>query len=510
MSDQIPAGLKSEDWAQTPSEVREFITRLLQGVTNHTIEGKQSNSEAELNDESGSHLAGQQHAKVLVVDDNATNRLILSETLTNWGMKPTAVDGGLAALEEMKQAVAGEPFPLVITDAMMPEMDGFTLAEQIQQTPELASVTIMMLSSTDQHQNAARCRELGIDIYLTKPIKPKELLNAIHTCLDGQSLDVTRTSDAIPQPILETVAHLHILLAEDHPINQRLAVGILEKRGHTLVVADNGRLALDAVAQGNFDLVLMDVQMPEMDGFEATKAIRDREALATNGARLHVPIIALTANAMQGDRERCLTAGMDDYLSKPFTQGKLQAILAHWCPQRAEEHLSHDPAQDAAQDAATQAVLSHTQHNRENMRVSRRESAGPDRIAQLDPQPLAELKALGNPGILGKVIQRYTDHSPQLLRTLREAITADDAKAVQNAAHSLKSSSANVGATELAALSAQLEMMGREQNLDDAPRLLAETEAEYAAVQVALANELESSTPDTASHRSTRAEQLAA
>ncbi len=252
---------------------------------------------------------------VLVVDDNATNRRILEETLSGWAMRPTCVEGGeqaLAALERAHQA--GEPFALVLLDAQMPVMDGFTLAERIQQRPELAAVaTVMMLSSAGQPGSMARRRELGIATHLTKPVKQTELWKAILAALgqdDGErgAKGAGRKAPASPR------STLHILLAEDNPFNQKLALGLLGKEGHSVVVANNGAEAVAALERGGYDLVLMDVQMPEMDGFEATRLIRAREAALGQ----HTPILAMTAYAMKGDRERCLAAGMDGYVSKPI------------------------------------------------------------------------------------------------------------------------------------------------------------------------------------------------
>ncbi|MBI3784599.1 MAG: response regulator [Deltaproteobacteria bacterium] len=254
---------------------------------------------------------------VLVVDDNATNRRILNEMLTRWQMRPTTADGGQAALGCLMHAAAADtPFPLVLLDAHMPEMGGFELAARIKQTPELAGATIMMLSSADLTGEAARCRELGVKAFLTKPIRQSELLDAILQALDIGS----PAARAVRQAESPTSGRrLHVLLAEDNVVNQRLAVRLLEKRGHTVVVAANGREALAAYEKEAFDLVLMDVQMPEMDGFEATAAIRERER--ADGS--HVPIVALTAHAMRDDEQRCLRAGMDAYISKPIQPATL-------------------------------------------------------------------------------------------------------------------------------------------------------------------------------------------
>ena len=261
--------------------------------------------------------------RVLAVDDNATNRRILEEMLWGWRMKPTLAEGANAALSLLEQALdAGMPFSLVLTDVNMPEMDGFDLVEEIRRHPRLSDATIVMLTSAGQRGDAARCRQLGVAAYLTKPIGESELLDAILRVLaskpqtKGPAL-VTRHS------LREEKKSLRILLAEDNEVNQKLAVRLLEKRGHRVAVANNGREALEWFDKETFDVALLDVQMPEMDGFEATAAIRKRE-LTT---RQHLPIIAMTAYAMQGDRERCLASGMDGYIAKPIQPRRLFEAL---------------------------------------------------------------------------------------------------------------------------------------------------------------------------------------
>jgi signal transduction histidine kinase/CheY-like chemotaxis protein len=259
----------------------------------------------------------------LIVDDNFTNRRVLHRMLSRWGMKPTAVDGGRAALQAIEVAKnAGYPFPLILLDGQMPDMDGFTLAEHIRKDSELMNATIMMLTSAGHLGDAARCRELGISAYLVKPIRQGELLDAVCQLLD-------KTARKEPAPLVtrhtlqEQKHRVHILLAEDNAVNQTLAVRILEKRGYSVTVAPDGRAAVDAFQTGQFELVLMDIQMPGMDGFEATAAIREREKL-TGG---HIPIVAMTAHALVGDREKCTASGMDDYVSKPIRTSELFATI---------------------------------------------------------------------------------------------------------------------------------------------------------------------------------------
>jgi len=252
--------------------------------------------------------------RVLVVDDNATNRRILREMLANWGMAPEAVDGAVPAMEALRSAAAeGRPFRLVLTDANMPEMDGFGLAAQVKGDPGFGHAVIMMLSSSGFRGDSARCRQLGLSAYLTKPVKQSQLLDAVMMAL-GTPPDKAAEAPLITRhTLIPSHSRYAILLAEDNLINQKLAVRILENRGHKVTVAGNGREALEALAKGRFDVVLMDVQMPEMDGFQATAAIRAGEK-----GRAHLPIVAMTAHAMAGDREKCLLAGMDDYVAKPL------------------------------------------------------------------------------------------------------------------------------------------------------------------------------------------------
>jgi len=273
---------------------------------------------------------------VLVVDDNQTNRCLLGEMLRSWGMRPQLATGAGEALRMLQEADrAGAWFALLLVDAQMPEVDGFTLVERVRQQADFRQMTIMMLTSAGQRGDAARCRELGIAAYLVKPIAQSQLLDAILNVLGrkaeaGQSAGVGVGGEEFQEAPRVTrhclrAAHqsLHILLAEDNVVNQVLACRLLEKHGHSVVMASNGRKALEALDKQKFDLVVMDVSMPEMDGFEAVAAIRGREAQTGS----HIPIIAMTAHAMKGDRERCLAAGMDAYISKPLQPNELiQAI----------------------------------------------------------------------------------------------------------------------------------------------------------------------------------------
>jgi CheY-like chemotaxis protein len=259
--------------------------------------------------------------RVLIVDDNATNRAILTGFTERWGMDPAAVGSGGLALDELHHcALAGRPYQLVILDMAMPEMDGFALAARIRQDPLLKPASIMMLTSADLNGSTARCRQLAIHSYLVKPVSGEVLRGAIDECF--AKADVLVEPVAADQPAAaRQVLPLRILLAEDNPVNQKLAIRLLERRGHQVGVAQTGREALALIETDPFDVVLMDVQMPDMDGMEATREIRKRESTRA------LPVIAMTAHAMNGDRERCLAAGMDDYLSKPINPLDLFRLL---------------------------------------------------------------------------------------------------------------------------------------------------------------------------------------
>jgi two-component system, sensor histidine kinase and response regulator len=261
----------------------------------------------------------------LIVDDNPTNLKMLKEVLTTWRMRPTAMSTGRSAVAAMESALAcGSPFRLVLLDALMPDLDGFAAAKLIKAKPQLAGASIMMLSSADCNGDATLCRELGVACYVRKPIGQSELLDAVMTALGTAP---TEHLEPPRDPMINTARGPHslrILVADDNVVNQAVASAMLRKRGHNVVVAGDGRQALAMLDTSTVDIVFMDIHMPEMDGFAATAAIREREK--ATGA--HTAIVALTAHAMQGDRERFLAAGMDDYLSKPLRPKELDPILS--------------------------------------------------------------------------------------------------------------------------------------------------------------------------------------
>jgi two-component system sensor histidine kinase/response regulator len=270
---------------------------------------------------------------VLVVDDHAATRAMLCELLAHWRLRPVAVEGGRAALAAWTRAKsAGAPFPLVLLDAQMPELDGFALAEQLRRDPGGTSAIVMMLAATDLPAAMARCRTLEIARYLIKPVTPSELWEALLSATRPLARQGAPAGAITPDSGAARSRRLRLLVAEDNAVNQLVVRRLLEKRGHQVEVVSTGRAALAALAQQSFDLVLMDVQMPELDGFEATRRIRAQE----HASGRHLPIIALTAHAMKGDAERCLAAGMDDYLTKPITSAALEAAIDRLLPEIAD------------------------------------------------------------------------------------------------------------------------------------------------------------------------------
>jgi CheY-like chemotaxis protein len=394
---------------------------------------------------------GLQELPVLIVDDNATNRRILEELLTHWGLQPTVADSGQAALAALQKAVEnGGAFPLVLLDAHMPFMDGFTVAERIKQNPALAGATIMMLTSGGHPGDAARCRELGITSYLTKPIKQSDLLNAIFSALYS-SVTEANTSSLPLQPVApKNPLTLPLLLVEDNIVNQRLALRMLRKRGYAVVVANNGQEALAALAREKFALILMDVQMPVMDGFAVTAVIRQQEQ-STGG---HIPIVALTAHAMNGDRERCLAAGMDAYLSKPFQAQQLCQVIESLVPS-----LPPSTQTEANDESLPEAVF--------------------DQRAVLE-------RVEGDVELLREIVGLFFKETPELLSTIRESIARRDSIALEHAAHSLKGTVSSFGARAAREAALRLEVVGRSGDLTYVEPACAELEKEIASLTQAL------------------------
>ncbi len=368
---------------------------------------------------------------VLIVDDNATNRRILEEVLSNWHMRPVAVISGAVALAALEESLhADQPFAVVLLDGHMPDMDGFSVADRISHDRRYAGIKLVMLTSAGQPEDVARCRKLGISAHLTKPIKQSELFDVIVTAIGQPVVESPRASHRgkKAQPAQRT---LQVLIAEDNQVNQLVATRIFQKLGHQVTVVSNGREALSAAQAGMFDLIAMDVQMPEMNGLDAASAIRSWE----KSAGRHIPIMAMTAHAMKGDRERCLAAGMDGYTSKPIRIAEIERAIAQLIspPKPAKGPISEGSHRDDVIDYA--ALL-----------------AGVD----------------GDRRVLREIVRLFLADCPQRLSEITEAIRRGDAGALGRAAHTLKGSLGNFAAHKAFAACRRLENMGRGGDLDNA------------------------------------------
>jgi len=407
--------------------------------------------------------------RILIVDDNETNCQILEHQTTAWGMRHSTAMGGKQALAMMHTASdQGDPFDLAILDMHMPGMDGLTLARAIKGDPVYADMPLVMLTSVGGFGDAGIARSSGISHYLHKPVRQSDLYNALVSTVNMVSVQVSRQ---IPQESQTSFPGVKVLLAEDNPVNQEVAMSMLDILGCSCELAENGKQVLAMLDNSCFDLVLMDCQMPEMDGFEAATEIRRREAEEQG---VHIPIIAVTANAMEGDREQCIAAGMDDYLSKPFSQLQLAEVLQRWCEEKSSPQAGQAVATEEYTDKGVQQAD---------------ECEAEPVINQAALDNIRQLQRPGKPDLLQKIVTLFMNDSPGLLNMLREAIDQDDAEQVRMHAHRFKSGSANLGALQLAELCKQLEEMGRGNELGDALTLLTRVENEFKAVSVALQQE---------------------
>jgi CheY-like chemotaxis protein len=412
-----------------------------------------------------------------MVDDNETNRRIVHEQVTSWGMKNGMAEGGHEALEVLRRAIQeGAPYDLAILDLQMPGMDGMALASSIKADPSIAPTKLILLTSMGLRGEAEQARRAGFAAYLTKPVRQSKLFDVmVNVMMDA--LPVEEQAEMRPvheAPIVarhglegakarpvELPWHAHVLVAEDNQVNQKVAVRMLEKLGYRADVAANGLEALEALSRIPYAAVLMDVQMPEMDGNEATAEIRRREG---NGR--HTPVIAMTANAMLEDREEALRAGMDDYVPKPVKLEELEAVLERWVFE--EEEPEEDMTVSTAGGPAT------------------KENSEEDLLDLGVLASLRELQAEGEPDILEELIGLFFEEAPPKLAALREAVEEDDARAVERVAHSLKGSSGNMGAMRMAAVYSEIEKVGGSGELTRAPELIERLEVELDRTRRAL------------------------
>ncbi|HEV7745515.1 MAG TPA: PAS domain S-box protein [Pyrinomonadaceae bacterium] len=401
--------------------------------------------------------------RALIVDDNATNRKILSHQLDSWGMIHAASDSGVRALEALREAAAsGVPYDLGILDLMMPGMDGFELARAIKSDPVLAGIHLVLLTSHGQRGDATIARESGVAAYLTKPVRQSQLFNCLANVVNQPTVGneagkvPAQTPDLLTRHNLDEkkpMTNKLILLAEDNIVNQKVAVRQLMKLGYRADAVASGREALEALDRTPYDLVLMDCQMPEMDGYEATNEIRRRE-----GTSRHTPIVAMTANALQGDREKCIAAGMDDYVSKPVSPEELSKVLGRLLSDSVEV-----------------------------------EPKSSDELENLPPVDMARLyQAMGTErSELQEILDIYLEQLPVSLEQLRLAIAREDANEVNLIAHNCSGTSANCGMTALISPFQELERMGRENKLAGAATVREKVCSEFERVKAYLEEQLQ-------------------
>ncbi|WP_417389791.1 PAS domain S-box protein [Gimesia sp.] len=408
---------------------------------------------------------------VLVVDDNETNRVILEEMLTNWSMAPTPVESAQDALDQLSALrESDQNYPLVIVDALMPETDGFMLLEKARQDGLLDSATILMLSSADHQIFNERCQGLDISAYLEKPVSQSDLLDAIMTALKGPHLERSSINK-----IRESTKPLRVLVAEDTPANQKVITAILKKRGHHCVIADNGREAVDYLRSEPFDVVLMDVQMPTMDGLQATAMIREQEY----GSGVHTPIIAMTAYAMRGDRDKCIAAGMDSYISKPIDANKLILVL--------ERLAMRNGKIDSKKDLSDSSELLQQQAEAKPIKSD----SEPENQPTADSRPAinmqAALKRVGDDAkILDDMVSFFFEDAPALLAEINQQTAAGDAEELTRAAHSLKGLCANFNAYPAVEAAKTIEEYGRQGDLQEVQAVIPKLESEYSRLNEAL------------------------
>ncbi|MBL6999332.1 MAG: response regulator, partial [Gammaproteobacteria bacterium] len=408
-------------------------------------------------------LAGK---RVLIVDDNATNREILHNQCQAWGMLDDCVESGVKALDRLQQAKTESPYyDIIILDWHMPQMDGIELAERIQQDPDIPPLHKVMLSSAAFDEEGVKARKAGIQRYLNKPVKQQALFKCLSAEMNTPLDNVAEQQSQVVKNIQPSRLKAHILLAEDNPVNQEVARFMLESLGCKVSIAANGEQAVEMSKQKHYQLIFMDCRMPVMDGFEASAQIRQLEKQHKDHP--HVPIIALTANIQKGIQEQCSAAGMDDYMSKPFDQLQLLAILHNWLGEMKEDKTEQE-----------------TKSSPNSL----------DSTTELQKRPLDNIRAMqqpGSPSILNRIITIFLQESPKLLASIQHAVSEKDSTSLLEAAHSLKSSSANLGALELAAISRELEALGKAENMVQAGELLDKLESVYNRAISALTDEME-------------------
>ena len=408
-------------------------------------------------------LAGR---RVLVVDDNATNAEILLHHAHAGGMRGASVNGGALALQRLREAArSGNPFEMAIVDMKMPGMDGLELTAALRADPLLSTLRVVLVTSLHSTDEMARAKEAGISAYLSKPVRRQELYRALAQAVGEVPIVSTPTHDSTT-PVRITG---RVLMAEDNGVNQFVARNVLKSIGCDFEIVPNGQEALTQVQRGGYDIVLMDCQMPVMDGYDATRAIRAWE-LAQGDTR-RIPIVALTANALVGDADICRASGMDDHLPKPYSRKQLIGLMARWLPAHLVERAADAAASDAAPLATTDA---------------------PTPIA-LDQNALTQIRALeesGSTAILDELIGMYLEEAPLHLAALRKAAEAKDGSELTRVAHAFKSASQNVGARHLGDLCRQLERQSKAGEVVQAATQVRAIEEHFESIQPLLLAEM--------------------
>jgi two-component system sensor histidine kinase/response regulator len=424
--------------------------------------------------------------RVLIIDDNATNRKILMQQTRSWEMENDCAGSGPEGLAKLRAAEnQGHPFGLVLLDVMMPEMDGLEVARRIRTDSAFAGVQVVLLTSVGLRNEPQVVEKSGLAAYLTKPVRKLDL----HASLRKVLSRVTENNQ--PRPVTKPVntrkaaqLDLYILVAEDNETNQEVAFGMLQKFGCRVKIVPNGEHAVAAVRENTYDVVFMDCQMPVMDGYQAAAEIRRIEK--TKVIKKHIPIIALTANALEGDREKCLSAGMDDYISKPFKKDEVFTILEQWSRVESGVPADNQSVEETGNDT-TGPTLSQKTRAAEKDEVHFK--SAPIDLSVLNT--LRDLQVEGKPDILERVVTAYLKSSGPLIAEMREALAANDVTVMQNVAHSLKSSSANVGAAKLSEINRELEMGCKNETFENGAELVSAIESEFICVQDALNREIQ-------------------
>ena len=420
-----------------------------------------------------------QQVRVLVVDDCPERRAHVQHQLENWGTVTVGAESGAKALHLLLAQSQEAVFDLVVAEAEMDGVDGLTLARSLQKESTLAGTPFVLISS--RRFDSKQLDRAGVSRCLIRPVQQSHLYDSLASFFPCRATSRTASRRGKKEPLLEGA---EILLVEDNPVIQEVVCSMIANLGGTVELVDNGREALNATLARDFDLVLMDCQMPIMDGYEATRAIRGSyqalDRAEPGQGRKRATIVAMTANAMAGDREKCLAAGMDDYVSKPFTQDELSDVLLRWFQPK---HLQASTASGAEATEVTPIRGARAVGGRQSQSVSDN--------SPLDGRVLDRLRKISPNGdtVLRKVVERYLEATPKLIETLQRAADENDSDGLFRAAHTLKSSSGMLGAGHLMALCRELEHIGKADSTEGAVAKLGELRNEYDLVRLALAEQ---------------------